>query len=994
MGFIRLDKEAARLELAKLVEQYDSQRAALEAPGSTYPEAQARLDYIDKMLRILGWDVNNDEGVPHSLRDVVVEQTLSEEGSAGRPDYRLRVNGRDRLPWEAKKPSVRLSNSRESAHQTRTYGFTLQLPAAVLTNFSELVIFDTKNEPDESQATDYAVIPRCHFAYTDYVSRFDDLWERLSYESVASEAFYSVYDYAEPLRGTSAFDQSFLKHFRHWRQQLAQAISLEDPALAAAEVGRRTQRLLNAMLFLRVCEDRNIKKYEDLRKSSEAGELSNEFKRADEIFNAGLFRALDSVRIDADVLGSVVRDLYWPRSKFAFGLLEPDTLAALYEQSLAERVEIDEERAVTLVPKPELAHAGGVVPTPADVVDKLLDLALGQHLVVGQPVPADLTVADPASGSGVFLVAALERLIRHEEAATGPLDLVGRGRLAREHIFGVDIDGEAVEVARLSLLLVVLGEDLVDIATAQAVLPSLDHNLQVGNALVGYDFDQIVPDAAAEPEVWAAVAPFDWALAFPETQAAGGFTCLIGNPPYIRIQVLAAHMPQQLEYFQDARSGYVSAQSHNFDVYMLFLERSLRLIKPEGSLAFVVKHGFTSSAAGGRLRGVLGKKLRKLVHFGVEQLFPGRLTYTCFVVASGTDETSDLTVSLVSNAAAYLNGDSEAASEVSLVRADLGEAVWPIAGAEQATMFTTMEAAAIARLGDENWVDIFVGVQTSADPLFLLRVAADDPASNHVEILDDEGELWSIERGMLRPAIRDVALMPYGDQPDGDYVAIFPYEVEQPHPGQKRGKATPFDLQTMQHRFPKALEYLRAKEGRLRARAATLDEAFWAYGRNQSLWKMDGPKIVNRTMSVAGKAQYVPDRRDHVVPGGGSGPYTLLRPTPQCPISMEVVIALLSHPAVDAYVAARARAFQGGYVVHSKATLQGVPVPALSSEAVDELERNTRQLQEFERRLREENDSVLRGSLVQRREILALKNRSIITEAYGLTDGQVQTTVG
>ncbi|SNS79134.1 Eco57I restriction-modification methylase [Geodermatophilus pulveris] len=991
MGFIRLDKEAARQELARLVEQYATQRASLEAAGSTYPEAQVRLDYIDKMLRILGWDVDNDEGLPHALRDVVVEQTLSEEGSTGRPDYRLRVDGRDRLPWEAKKPSVRLPLSRESAHQTRTYGFTLRLPAAVLTNFSELVVFDTLNEPDESQGTDFAVIPGCRFAYTDYVPHFDDLWQRLSYESVAGDDFYSVYEYSEPPRGASPFDRSFLEHFRGWRRQLAQGIADRDRALPAAQVGRLTQRLLNALLFLRVCEDRNIKRYEDLLRSSAAHALPEQFKRADEVFNAGLFRALDAVEVDADVLGSVVRDLYWPNSKFAFGLLEPDTLAALYEQFLAERIEIDADRVVTLVPKPELVHAGGVVPTPAAVVDRLFDLAVGPHLVAGEPVPAEFTLADPACGSGVFLVAALQRLICHTEAATGPLDLAGRGRLARTHVFGVDIDGEAVEVASLSLLLVVLGEDLVDITSAHAVLPSLNHNLQVGNAVVGPDFDRIVPDAAAVPEVRAAVAPFDWARAFPDVHGAGGFTCIVGNPPYIRIQVLASYMPDQLEYFQDPRSGCASAQSHNFDLYMIFIERSLRLLAPDGTLAFVVKHGFTSSAAGSRLRGVLGKRLRQLVHFGVQQLFPGRLTYTCLIVACGTDEPSNLEVSLVSDAPGYLSGDPQAVTQVSIPRSELGEAVWPIAASESASAFAAMETAAIARLGDENWVDIFVGVQTSADDVFMLRVAADDPASECVDVLDEDGVRWPIERGVLRPAIRDVPLAPYGDQPDGDYVAIFPYEVAQPRPGHKRGRATPFDPQTMAATFPKALAYLRAKEGRLRARAVTLDEAFWAYGRTQSLWRMDGLKIINRTLSVV--PQYVPDRLNHVVPGGGSGPYTLLRPSPRCPISVEVVIALLSHPAVDAYVAARARAFQGGFVVHSKESLRHVPIPPLPVGAVAELERNTTELQTLEHRLREENDSVLRASIIQRRGYLASENRSIITKAYGLTEDQVQAAL-
>lgn len=993
MTFTRLPKAEARQALADLVDDYAFQAATMEAPGSGYPEAQLRLDYIDKMLRILGWDVGNDAGAQHGLREVVVEQTLVDEGSTGRPDYRLRVAGRDRLPWEAKKPSVRLRNSKESAQQTRSYGLTLRLPAAVLTNFSELVIYDSSEALGEHQDAYYAEIPGCRFGYEEYIQRFDELWERLSHESVASEAFYDVYSYTEPPRGTSPFDRSFLGLFRGWRGRIAQSIHDEDPLLSAAEVGRQTQRLLNALLFLRVCEDRNISKYEDLLKSSQSGQLAEEFARSDSMFNAGLFRALSAIKIASAVLQAVVHELYWPSSKFAFGLLMPDTLASLYEQFLAERVEFAADGSVGLVAKPELTHAGGVVPTPDVVVADLVRRALDPYLLTGQPVPVDLTALDPGCGSGVFLVAVLQQLLQVQERASGaPLDLSARGALAKRHIFGVDLDGEAVEVARLSLLLLVLGDDPVDVTSAHAILPDLNDNIRRGNALVSNDFDKLVPLAATIPDIRAAVAPFDWAAAFPSVTSAGGFTCVLGNPPYVRIQVLAAFMPEQLDYFKNPASGYLSATSHNFDVYMLFVERSLSLLRADGTLAFIVKHGFTSSPSGSPLRGILAKRLQNLVHFGVHQLFPGRLTYTCLVVASGHDQTSDLEVALVSDPGGYLTGVADAATDVSFPRDDLDDSVWPMASASEAAIFTQMESVAVGRLGEVGWVDIFVGVQTSADPLYLLRVVKDVLDQPHVQVVDKDGKSWPIERGILRPAIRDVPLALYGDQPDGDYVAIFPYDVSLPLPGRKRGRATPFDLAKMEASFPLTLEYLRHHEAGLRKRAAKLGAAFWAYGRNQNTWKMDGPKIVNRTMSVV--PQYVPDRRDHVVPGGGSGPYTLLRPTPQCPLSIEVVIALLSHPVVDAFVAARARAFHGGYVVHAKTTLKDIPIPPLPPQTVSALEDNAQELQRLEHRLRTEHDSVVRTSIVQRRTYLVAANDASITEAFGLTEAQVSQAFG
>ena len=111
------------------------------------------------------------------------------------------------------------------------------------------------------------------------------------------------------------------------------------------ERGRRTQLLLNALLFLRVCEDRNINRYEELLRSAQDDKLMDTFRSADRAFNAGLFDVLTSTTCSGSALTGVVREMYWPRSRFAFGVLRPDILAEVYQQYLAERVEVDNERA-------------------------------------------------------------------------------------------------------------------------------------------------------------------------------------------------------------------------------------------------------------------------------------------------------------------------------------------------------------------------------------------------------------------------------------------------------------------------------------------------------------------------------------------------------------------------------------------------------------------------------------------------------------------------
>ncbi len=808
---------------------------------------------------------------------------------------------------------------------------------------------------------------------------------------MATDHFYDVYAYMEHPRGTSPFDQTFLDRFRRWRHQVAEDIATSNPILQAREVGRRTQRLLNALLFVRVCEDRNIGRYEDLLRSAEAHQVVGAFRRADRVFNAGMFDVLESTTVSAETLAAVIRELYWPKSKFAFGVLRPDILAAVYEQYLSERVVIAADRRVRLVEKPELTHAGGVVPTPEWVVGKLLDAALAARLTP-DGVPADLSVLDPACGSGVFLVAAFERLIAAAEAAGEPATLERRARLVKDHLYGVDLDSEAVEVTRLSLLLAVLGDEVVDPNVTRNLLPDLSGNIHAGNTLIGTDFDRLVPGAAAIPERRAAVAPLDLRAAFEPVMASGGFTVIVGNPPYTRIQTLSAYLPDQLAYFQEPRSGYRSAQAYNFDTYMLFIERVLTLLAPKGTLSFVVSHRFTTGPAGMAVRELLGPRLARMVHFGAEQVFDNRTTYTCLIEVGPA--TKALAVfELAHNLRAWLVGAPAATNTVD--RTLLTAAPWPIASQEEATVFAKMEQAAVARLGDDGWVHIFVGVQTSADDIYFVKPDLARSTDLTVAFTDVLGRDWQIERGIVRDAIRDQRIFPYDMDPPPDALALFPYVIESPDEGKIRSCARVLSAQEMAERYPMALAYLTAHEAALRERNVRRDlgDAFWAYGRSQSLTKLSDSKIIVRVLSLT--PCYATDNNGLLAPSGGNGgPYYLLRPYPGCPLTLKVLVALLSHPAVDAYVAAHGKAYRGSYVVHMKAFLAQVPVPPLSDAVKTHIETAATEVQLLVRRLRSETDTLIRTSVRGRCQVLRTEIEALITRAFGLSSDDVDRVTG
>lgn len=986
MPFIRPSKADGRQRIIELVERYRPQATQLTTSNSIYTETEARVSFIDPLLEALGWDVRNEAGLSQRQSEVVMERVGSDENGAwGRPDYRLRLDGTDVMPVEAKKPSVAIGFDSSSSVQARSYGFALSLPAAVLTNFDQLIVFDSKIAPLKGDGGDVAALPGGRFTFEEYATRFDELWDLLSYESLADGGLEGVYSYERPPRGQSPFDKRFFGEFREWRRTLAQAIAHSEPTLGAAEIGRRTQRLLNALLFLRVCEDRNIGRYEDLLGHATHRRVVQAFKDADRAFNAGLFTVLRDTKIDDSALVEVITQMYWPRTQFAFGVLDPIILAGVYEQYLAEQVILAEDRTVTLQLKPEIAHAGGVVSTPDYIVHEIVAATLDPMLSGG--TPHDLSVLDPAVGSGVFLLDAFERIVASTENAHGAAaKLSERGELARRHLFGIDIDGAAVEVTKLSLLLTVLGGEQLDLATARNVLPNLDRNIVAGNTVVRGDFDSILPAVAKVPFRRARVSPLDLREAMGAAYPSEGFSAIVGNPPYVRIQVMAEHLTEQLEYLQDPRSKYESPAANNFDLYQVFIERALQLLSPDGRLGLIVPHRFTTHLSAGGVRKALSKRLERLVHFGEQQVFPGRLTYVSIVIA-GPKTAEPVALELVGDIPSWR--ESRTAPTRSLDRSGLGAATWPIRTEDQDALFGQLEAGGIALLGDPDWVHIFVGVQTSADDYYFIKPTPTTAHLDVVSFIDHSGLPAEIEKSLLRPAIKDRRICSYDGQPEPDAWAIFPYDSTEDttHP-------RVISVNSMKNQYPRAYEYFERHRTWLTTKrkvSPNPGEAFWAYGRSQSLGKMDEPKLIARTLSLS--PLYALDSEGLVVPGGGDGgPYTLLRPRQTCAYSIDVIQAILSHPAVDLYVAVTGKKFSGSYAVHRKAFLAKVPVPRLSVAGQERIEEKAAELRAIAVALRTECDMAEVKSFHARRQYLMSSIEAIVTAAYGLDEDLVHRT--
>jgi len=554
--------------VSRLVVKFNEVASSKRING--YNEEMTKKDFILPLFRVLGWDVENS-----------TEVTAEERVSKKKVDYGFRINGVPKFYLEAKALKEDLETPKH-VEQAINYAWHKGCTWAVLTNFASVRVFNAEWKTTNVLQSNLKTI----FVH-EFEDRLNELW-LLSRESLQTGMLDKEAEKWGKRTKKVPIDRQLLADFTNFRDVLSKDIIKlnQKKNLTQEDLDEAVQRILDRLIFIRNCEDRELEAktlISSLRERETSGRgnlhksLREVFAYFDKHYNSKIFaeHLADDLTIDDATLLEIIEGLYYSENQatsYDFSAIEADVLGNIYEQYLSHILRKTEKRAKL---RQSQAHKKeqGIFYTPTYVVDYIVrntvGLLLSGHSKSNSPT---IRVLDPACGSGSFLIKAFDLLNYHsrrkdKDYDQTQLDSAGTGLpyskkldLLQNSIFGVDLDKQAVEIAQLNLLL--------KVSEKGRRLPLLERNIKCGNSIVD---NSSIAGAKA----------FQWEQQFKEILEEGGFDVVVGNPPYIPIE----------NFTEDEKEFYAKRYKspfRKFDSSILFIERSIDLLRNGGYLGMIV----------------------------------------------------------------------------------------------------------------------------------------------------------------------------------------------------------------------------------------------------------------------------------------------------------------------------------------------------------------------------------------------------------------------
>ena len=914
-----------KIDIHTLIQKYESHRDYYLT--EKYNETLLRSDFLDPLFELLGWDIKNKAGRSTNEREVILEEPLKTGASENtkKPDYTFRLFAERKFFLEAKKPYVHIHEVDAPARQARRYGYTANLKISVLSNFEYLMIYDASVKVEEGDSNQKALIKNYH--YTEYEDKFEELQRLLGKDSVYSGLFDEEWKDIELRLKQWSVDKQFLKQINEWRLLLGKEILSAEPMIDMKLLGDEVQSYINKILFLRVCEDRNIETYKDLLAIADGGnfdKLLEKFRKADTRYNSGLFEQALSERVVCNACSafwSIIRQLYFPESPYSFSVFSSDILGHIYEIFIAEKLAI-KDGELQIVKKQENEDRD-VVTTPTYIIREILRQTITPLCKDKSPKEIlKLKIADIACGSGAFLLEAYQLLndilidyyIQHD---TSKLVQIGENSFRLKYaekkqllincIYGVDKDFNAAEASKFGLLLKLLeNEDSASLLNEHPILPDMSKNIFFGNSLLSSN-DINATDAND-------INPFDFGTM--------RFDAIIGNPPYLTTEGMKNVTPKELPIY---KKKYSSAYKQ-FDKYIVFIERALSLLKKNGLLGYIVPLKFMKVEAGQELRRLITseKSLESITSFGANQVFSDKSNYTCLLVLKKANHDT-FNYSEIKDLDQWRLLDKRQLSSDSKPSESINEKTWPLHLDNLNEAYTKIfenSAALVDIVGEDN---VFNGIQTSANKVYIFQPESEKKG---IYIFTNKGKKWDIEKDATRPYFQTTrgndSLNTYRTFKPNARV-IFPYRKN------GEGKLEIIPLKDIKKEFPKLYKYLLAHKDILNASSRdinpepTTPNEWHRYGRHQSLDACNLPeKIIVGVLSTGDK--YAVDKYSTFVSSGGTAGYCMIALPTDSPYSIYYLQAILNSKYVEWISSLYGEIFRGGFIARGTKVLKQLPI--------------------------------------------------------------------
>jgi type I restriction-modification system DNA methylase subunit len=742
--------------------------------------------------------------------------------------------------------------------------------------------------------------------------------------------------------------KEFYKVYKLARLELLRDIYRKNPHVRNNfEVGiEKAQKIIDRVVFCCFAEDRGLlpddtvaRVVDEADNSSFGNSLWSTFKSFFQAldkgstklgipagYNGGLF-AGDPVLNQLNITDESIRRVAELSKHDFVEKLSVNILGHIFEQSISDLEEIREKAAskdrVEKIDGQARAigrrKKEGVYYTPDFVIRYIVENSLGSYLRLREEelkvkhrlkgditdvnyakreraayeeyltVLQEVTVCDPACGSGAFLAAVFDYLLAENQRVD---DILGGSLLSlsdyvrtilRNNVYGVDLNEESVQITKLSLWL--------KTAEKNKKLTTLDKNIRCGNSLVADDSN--LPHA------------FSWENAFPEIFKRGGFDVIVGNPPYVRVQNLDHDITDYL--FENYKTP-----TGKLDISIVFFERSLELLRDGGRLAFISSSQWMQTNYGKQLRGLLSSgHLEEIIDFGSLPVFEGASTYPA-IFTIRRNQNGDTSYGRVASVEEFSDTSLRALGRTPVNLSKFGADAWQFS---ELNLMSTIESSGLSWFPLTSIGTAYYGNITGLDDAFVLT-------RERARELELEEEL------LLPYALRGAEVTRFRDVfPEN--VVIYPYRQS------SDGIAVLLDEDTLRERYPRAYGYLLSFKEKLGARK----DSRKLYASGSEWFKHVRPGSFNLTNPNKLLVKGI-DKRPRV--GLLAGPSNFNGAN--CPgvviesgeVSLHYLLAILNSKVVAYYLNSIAPPKLGNSYRYSTTNLNTIPLVGVSDEQIEQ----------------------------------------------------------